>query len=92
MQARLIYLLEYSYALGLIRRDSLPELMGDATGYRLGSITKPSTNEAKVREWRKELKRRWENIIENYPSTPWALLARREKETALGLEWRLSRE
>jgi hypothetical protein len=94
--ARLIYLSEYNYALAKIRTDSLPELPEGMTTYqlRLGSKEKVAVprSETEWKGWMKELKRSWERIINQYRGTPWAVIARREQMTALGLEWRPARE
>jgi hypothetical protein len=94
--ARLIYLSEYNYALAKIRTDSLPELPEGMTAYqlRLGSKEKVEVprSESEWKGWMKELKRSWERIINQYRGTPWAVIARREQMTALGLEWRPARE
>ncbi len=91
LKSRLIYVIEYNYALGQIRRDDLPILEGGAKGYILGSRDRPSANEAEVRAWSRELRRLWRKIITDYPNTPWSMMARRERNSALGLEWRLAR-
>jgi hypothetical protein len=94
--ARLIYVSEYNYALAQIRTDSLPELPEGMTNYklRLGSQDKVSVTkrERDVKTWVKELKGLWDKILNDYPDTPWAVIARRERMTALGLEWRPARE
>jgi hypothetical protein len=94
--ARLIYVSEYNYALAQIRTDSLPELPEGMTAYklRLGSQAKVSVmkKEGDVKTWVRELKDRWDKIVNNYPDTPWQVIARREQMTALGLEWRQAKE
>ncbi len=87
LKSRLIYVHEYNYLLGEIRRDVLPELGGDNNGYRLASKSRPSTTDDNVRGWRRELRRNWRKITSDFPGTPWALLARRESQTNLGLQW-----
>ncbi len=87
LKSRLIYVHEYNYTLGEIRRDVLPELGEDNNGYRLTSQSRPSTSDENVREWRRELRRGWRTIISEFPGTPWELLARREGQTNLGLTW-----
>jgi hypothetical protein len=92
LESRLVYLYQYSYSLGKIRTDSLPPLMNGFSGYRLGSLKKVTVPESEVKGWVKDIDRTWQKIIHDYPHTPWELIARRERLTALGLEWRPSRD
>jgi len=84
---QLAFLYELSTALGQMRMElppydpklhrgwvpaSQPRMSGDLAGRRL------------AREARKQL----ESIIVGYRGTPWELLARRDRVTNLGLEWR----
>lgn len=92
LKSRLIYILEYETALAKIRTDSLPPLENGATGYRLASRKRPSSREGKSRAWRADVKDLWNKIVDDYPDTPWSLLARRERATNLGLEWRATRQ
>ncbi len=48
-----------------------PTLRGDSTGKKLA----------------KDSLKHLDQIIKDNPDTPWAILARREKLTALGLQW-----
>lgn len=89
LESRLVYLFEYSYILGQIRSDSLPALESGQSGWRIGSRTKVQVPEPKAKTMaRKEIPRLWRRIREQYPDTPWAILAERESLIALGLEWR----
>jgi hypothetical protein len=92
LKSRLIYVYEYNNVLAQIRGDSLPPLEDGFSGYRLGARKKITITESKVKAWAKDVEKTWQKIINDYPSTPWALIARRERLTVLGLEWRPSRE
>jgi hypothetical protein len=92
LKSRLVYLYQYNYVLAQIRGDALPPLEDGYSGYRLGSRKKVTVPESEVKAWVKEIDRTWQKIINDYPDTPWALVARRERLTVLGLEWRPSRE
>ena len=61
-------------------------------GWRIASISKPQIKEQEVKDMVKSIKKTWEKIKTDYPNTPWAVMARRESMTALGLEWKPSRE
>jgi hypothetical protein len=58
----------------------------------VASKSKVSISESKVKDMVKSINKTWEKIAKEHPGTPWALLARREQLTALGLEWRPSRD
>ncbi len=93
LKSRLIYIYEYNNILAQVRGDSLPELTPNVhNGWRVGSRAKVQVSESKVKDWVKEVSRTWNSIAEEHQGTPWAILARRERLTALGLEWRPSRD
>jgi hypothetical protein len=92
LKSRLIYLMEYDFLLAQIRTDSLPPLEQGDSGYRVGTAPKVGVTEGDARTWSREVARLWQKIIDENPETPWALLARREQLTALGLRWRPSRD
>lgn len=91
LESRLIYLMEYNYLLAQIRTDSLPPLEAGFAGYRMASRDKVSIPEGKVKDWVKEVRRTWDLITRDYANTPYAVMARRERMTVLGLEWRPTR-
>jgi Caspase domain len=88
LQSRLVYLIEYNYVLSRVRADDLPELAPGQTGWRVGTGKKIAVNEAKAKDFAKDTKKLWDRIMNQYPDTPWSLLAQREKEISLGLQWR----
>lgn len=88
MQSRLVYLIEYNYVLAAVRRDEMPELTGGQDGWRIGTGKKITVNERKAKDIAKDTKKIWDRILKQYPDTPWSLLATREREMSLGLEWR----
>jgi hypothetical protein len=93
LQARLVYTMEYNFILAQVRSDSLPPVNNAIhNGWRIASRDKVQIKEAEVKDMVKSIKRTWEKIKTEYPNTPWAVMARRESMTALGLEWRPSRE
>ena len=93
MQARLVYTMEYNFILAQVRGDSLPPLNNAIhNGWRIASRDKVQIKEAEVKDMVKNIKKTWEKIKKEYPNTPWSVMARRESMTALGLEWRPSRE
>jgi hypothetical protein len=88
LQSRLVYLFEYSYTLGQIRADNLPELAPGQSGWRIGTGKKIAVTESEAKALSKDTKKLWQRIETQYPGTPWALLAQRESLITLGLAWR----
>jgi len=85
--ARMAYVQEYDLMLGKIRKDELPELQPNVdTGWRLASKEKLSSAKD-VKEMAAESRKIFAKIIKQYKGTPWEVLAKRERLTALGLEW-----
>jgi hypothetical protein len=73
--------------LGKIRKDELPELRpGVQTGWRLAACEKMQSGKD-VRDMAAEAKQLFAKLIKEHPGTPWEILAKREKQTTLGLEW-----
>jgi hypothetical protein len=92
MQSRMVYIYEYNYLLGQIRADNLPALEPIHNGWRFGSRPKVQCPEPKVKDMVKSINRTWKKIAEEHQGTPWAVLATRENLTALGMEWRPTRD
>lgn len=92
LQERLVYLYEYDNILAQVRRDDMPALEPIHNGWRVGSERKVQIKEPKVREMVKDIGKTWKRIARENPGTPWAVLAKRESLTALGLVWRPSRD
>jgi hypothetical protein len=88
LQSRLVYLIEYNFVLSRVRQDELPELAPGQTGWRVGTGRKIAVTDSKAKDYAKGTKKLWDRIINQYPDTPWSLLAQREKEISLGLRWR----
>jgi hypothetical protein len=89
LYGRIVYLYEYNYTLGKIRGDDLPELAAGQTGWRIGiSGAKVNVPDQKAKGFAKDAQKLWKHIQEEYPDTPWSLLAQRESMIALGLAWR----
>lgn len=87
LQSRLVYIYEYNNLIALIRSDSLPELTPQHTGWRVNTSNKIQIKEASVKAMAKEATKTWDRIGRDYPGTPWAVIARREKNVSMGLQW-----
>jgi hypothetical protein len=85
LEAQIAYLFEYQSMLGQMRKQ-LPDLGPGQTGWRLASqvALKGDTQGKKLA---KDSNKHLDAIIKDNPGTPWEVLAKREKLTALGLEW-----
>ena len=89
--ARLVYVYEYNLMLGRIRQDRLPELNPQIhTGWRLAAREKPQSPK-EVRDKADESRKLLNRLVDKHKGTPWEVLARRERVTALGLEWQPTR-
>src|SRR5262249_10165940 len=89
--ARLTYVHEYNLMLGRIRQERLPERNPKIHGgWRLASREKPQSGK-EVRDLADESKKILNKMVKQYAGTPWEVLARRERLTALGLEWQPTR-
>ena len=87
VRLRVVVLNEYSRALGRVKTEALPDLPAGATGWRLV----PSARIEGKRDVRALLAAADEGfatLAAEHKGTPWEVLARREKFTALGLEWK----
>jgi hypothetical protein len=85
LEAQIAYLFEYQSMLGQMRKQ-LPDLAPGQTGWRLASqVTLRGDTQGK--KLAKDSGKRLDAIIKDNPGTPWEVLAKRQKLTALGLEW-----
>jgi len=85
LEAQIAYLYEYQSSLGSIRKE-LPALEKGHAGWRLASSAKLRGDRA-GKQADKDQKADLKKLMEKYPGSPWAVLARRDMLTALGLEW-----
>jgi hypothetical protein len=92
LKARLVYIYEYSFLLGQIRRDEMPALENGADGWRMASRKKIQCSEPKAKTYAKEVDKAWKQLQKDYRDTPWAILAYREGLISLGMEWKAKKE
>jgi len=85
LEAQIAYLYEYQSALGSIRKE-LPALEKGHSGWRLASSTKLRGDRA-GKQMEKDRNADLKKLVDKYPNSPWAVLARRDMLTSLGLEW-----
>jgi len=85
LQTQLAYLEDYQGLLGQIRKEFPPHDPEIHNGWRMASITKVGDTVGK--RYDRAARKLYEEIAKNFPKTPWEVLAKREKLTAVGLEW-----
>jgi hypothetical protein len=84
---RLVYIYEYNNLLAAVRSDSLPNLETYHTGWRVNSSNKVQIKEASVKDMAKQAVKTWDRMGKEYAGTPWAVIAKRERNVAMGLQW-----
>jgi hypothetical protein len=83
---RLAYVNEHNYALGQLRRELPPRDRAIHNGWRLASQEKLESGKD-ARDQARDAQALLLKLVKEHPGTPWALLAKRERVTALGLRW-----
>jgi hypothetical protein len=86
LEAQLAYLNEYQAVLGQILKGPAP-LDPKFRGWRLASSPDPATGDAAAKKLASDARKKLDKIVKDYPDTPWAVLAKRDRASALGLEW-----
>jgi hypothetical protein len=88
LKARYAYIHEYNLMLGKVRKGELPTLdpMAGHKGWRLASVPKMQSGK-EVREIESESRKLLSKIIKEHAGTPYEVMAKRERYTALGLQW-----
>jgi hypothetical protein len=87
VQLQIAYAYEYSSMLGVMRKEVPPRDPALHRGWRLASSQRLN-GDGSGRKLMKEAEKLLDRLIAENPGTPWELLARREKMTALGLQWK----
>lgn len=86
-KARFAYVNEYNFMLGKIRKDDLPPLDPKLhKGWRLAAAEKMSSPRD-VKDKADDARKLFNKLIKENPGTPWEILAKRERLTAVGLTW-----
>jgi hypothetical protein len=87
MDAQLAYLNEYETVLGQILKGLAAPDPKLYRGWRLASQYDPQTGDRDAKKYAGESRKKLDKIIQAYPNTPWAIMARRDRASGLGLEW-----
>jgi hypothetical protein len=81
------YLNEYQAVLGQILKGLAAPDPKLYSGWRLASQYDPQTGDSAAKKLASESRKKLDKIIATHPKTPWAIMARRDKASGLGLEW-----
>jgi hypothetical protein len=87
LEAQQAYLNEYEAVLGQILKGLAPPDPKLYDGWRLASQYDSQTGDSAAKKIGAESRKKMDKIIKAYPNTPWAIMARRDKTSGLGLEW-----
>jgi len=87
VDAQIAYLNEYQAVLGQILKGLAPPDPKLYQGWRLASQYDPQSGDSVAKKLGSESRKKLDKIIKAYPNTPWAIMARRDKASGLGLEW-----
>jgi len=85
LEGQFAYLMEYQSMLGQLRKQ-MPDLAPGQNGWKLASLEKPK-GDSLGKNSEKASRKLLDQIIKEDAGTPWEVLAKREKLTALGLQW-----
>ncbi len=87
LQMQIAYVYEYTSMLGAMRKEFPPRDPAVHSGWRLASRKKLG-GDGTGRKLSQAADKLLNELIAKYPNTPWEILAKREKMSALGLEWK----
>jgi hypothetical protein len=87
VEEEIAYLFEYQSMLGQMRKELPPLDKQLYNGWKLAATTSLSGDSA-GRKMASSSRKTLDKIIKDHAGTPWEVLAKREKLTALGLEWK----
>src|SRR5262249_51734928 len=87
LQNQLVYIYEYASAMGQMRKEFPPRDPAVHGGWRLAS-TDEAKGDATGRKPARDAQKLLDKIAKHPAGTLWEVLAKREKFTGLGLEWK----
>ncbi len=87
LEAEIAYLYEYQSMLGQMRKELPPRNRDLHGGWKLAATT-TLTGDSVGKRTAAASRKTYDKIAKEHAGTPWAVLAKREKLTALGLEWK----
>ncbi len=90
-KAQLAYLIEYQALMGQLRKELPSRDPKVHNGWRLASRRELQGGDSQAKKLAAESRKLLDKIIADYPDTPWAVQARRDRASGLGLEWQPTR-
>jgi hypothetical protein len=87
LEAEIAYLYEYQSMLGQMRKELPPRDADLHGGWKLAATTS-LTGDSAGKKLASSSRKALDKIAKEHAGTPWEILAKREKLTALGLEWK----
>jgi hypothetical protein len=86
LKLRICYVNQYNLALALVRGGKLPDRKEGQNGYRLTAETTLDKNTGgDYKDMFKDARQALTDIYKQHPNTPWALLAKSDRNVAIGL-------
>lgn len=86
LESQVAYLYEYQSALGQMRKELPPRDEKIHNGWKLAATAKLQ-GDSVGKKLAKKANTTMEKLVKDFPGSPYEVLAKREKFTALGLEW-----
>jgi hypothetical protein len=90
LQEQIAFLYEFQSMLGDMRKEFPPRDPKVQNGWRLAATSKPQ-GDSTGKKLEKEARKLLDKIAKEHAGTPWEVLAKREKLTALGLKWQATK-
>jgi len=87
MEEQIAYLFEYQSMLGQLRKELPPRDPKIHKRWVLAS-SETLTGDSAGKKLAASARKTFDQIATDHPGTPWEILAKRERFTALGLEWK----
>jgi Caspase domain len=86
-KARYVFVMDYNFIVGQFRGDAQKPLGQGDKLWRLTPQERLSTTESTYKQWAKDVAKGWDKLQKNFPETPWAIEADRQRAIILGLAW-----
>jgi hypothetical protein len=91
VRVRLAYVAEYNLALGKVKSEQLPALDPrlNQKRWRLAPSDKLASSK-EIRDMAEEGRNSFDELVNQHPNTPWAVLGKSQRNVLLGLKWEAS--
>jgi Caspase domain len=91
VEAQIAHLVEYQALLGAMRKELPPRDAALHGGWRLAAQLTLTGSDRDAKKMFESSRKGLDKLIKDHKGTPWEVLAKREKLTALGLAWKPTR-